>query len=68
MMNWTKEEFGGEIPSEDKMRFWRLIELHELIDDGTESADLACGHRVKMKLQSNAQHYAHCPVCEGQSK
>jgi hypothetical protein len=66
-MNWTKEEFGGEIPVGDRMRFWRLIEEHERIDDGTEEALLACGHRVKMKLQP-VQRYGHCPVCEDMSQ
>lgn len=68
MITWTKEEFGGEIPSEDKMRFWRLIEEHERIDDGTEQVLLACGHTVKIRLQSDAQRYAHCPVCEDMSQ
>lgn len=53
-----------EKPSDEELRFWRLIEERQPQDDESELVTFACGHRVCMVVPlPAAQEYAPCGQC-----
>lgn len=59
------EAFGGTVPDDDRLRFYRLIEERgPVIENEVQWAELACGHRLLFLPALPAkQEYAYCEKC-----
>jgi hypothetical protein len=57
------EAFGGTVPDDDALRFYRLID-ERTTRNGVEEIELACGHTlVFVPPLPKTQEYASCPKC-----
>lgn len=56
---------GGRRPTDDELRFWRLIEERTPgpPGEGWEEIKLACGHSFKPFTLNKEREYAFCSIC-----
>jgi hypothetical protein len=58
------EAFGPSRPSDEEMRFWRLIEERIDCTDGSQEVTLACGHKYTQIIPiPPSREYLPCFQC-----